>query len=451
MAPKFLVQKSVLSFFFFFFFFVFFFFFFLVFFFGRDELRDQLNAQLSAFRSLLHSHVGPNSFVSLDVSVFGSSASSSSSSSSVLGPGSSGDGSLQSLSSAVSAGGGAPIAALPAVTALLPQTSSFYGMVDPLARMDFVMRVNALERLAELRSKHFDEAHLEDVTEIKRLETLPTQKRVRDALLGEIRKQVAVASSADPQVLRRPLVEGKAGAGGSQDEARVKQRRFLAAVLSNARMFQTRRLDKVRMGKDLQVHLLKLSDTAERRKKMEEERQEQQRVQLLRMGDEEGYLKMLQTKKNARLEMLLQQTADFMNKIANLVKMEKDMSLASDLRAAEEEQKREEELERKRLLEEQERERLEREKSEEFDSADEGKKSKAAASASEGAAAAAAASVVAEAPAAAPERKDYATTNQSYMASTHTVQESVTQPKMLKFGNLREYQLKVFGSFFFFF
>lgn len=216
---------------------------------------------------------------------------------------------------------------------------------------------------------------------------------------------------------------------------------------SNARAFQTMRYNKVKTGKELQLQLLKLNESSEKRKKADEERQARERVQMLRQGDEEGYLRMLKNKKNARLEMLLQQTADFMNKIASMVQLEKDRAfveetrgLARDRRAAEEEQKREEELERQRLLEEQEREKLEREKSEEFDSEDKEKDKK---DEGEEKNVKEAEAVVAMAPVQEAPRKDYATTNQSYMASTHTVQESVAlQPKMLKFGTLREYQLK---------
>ncbi len=113
---------------------------------------------------------------------------------------------------------------------------------------------------------------------------------------------------------------------------------------------------------------LRLSETSARRKQLEEERQARDRVQMLRQGDEEGYLKMLQSKKNARLESLLQQTADFMEKIASMVQLEKNRAfaeeareLARDRKTAEQEQKKEEELERVRQKEEEERLRKEEE------------------------------------------------------------------------------------------
>lgn len=42
---------------------------------------------------------------------------------------------------------------------------------------------------------------------------------------------------------------------------------------------------------------------------------------MLREGDEEGYLSLLQKKKDARLEMLLQQTADFLSRIGSMVEL----------------------------------------------------------------------------------------------------------------------------------
>ncbi len=77
------------------------------------------------------------------------------------------------------------------------------------------------------------------------------------------------------------------------------------------------RNNQVKQGKIKKAVLVYHSNT-ERERKKEEERRERERMQKLMQEDEEGYRKLLDTKKDKRLVYLLQQTDEY---VANLTGM----------------------------------------------------------------------------------------------------------------------------------
>ena len=196
-----------------------------------------------------------------------------------------------------------------------------------------VLRTGRRARSAQLRATPVGSGPTPDsvglVAELLANEAWPVQKRIRESIQQEVQKSLVLAATAEVSLFGRPLVPSAQGSEvDEQEQAMRKQRLFLSAVTLNARQFQRRRDSQLSERRQLTQRLQRDWGRAERRKQQETVDAERNRLRMLREGDEEGYLALLQEKKNDRLEMLLQQTADFMNKISEMVQVEKDRAQA---------------------------------------------------------------------------------------------------------------------------
>jgi ATP-dependent helicase STH1/SNF2 len=141
--------------------------------------------------------------------------------------------------------------------------------------------------------------------------------------------------------------------------------------------------------------ILKYHQNKEKREQIRREREERELLQALKANDEEAYLRLLETKKNERLKLLLDQTDQYLREIGAAVEKEQEMDEEEWIRLGD-----------KTVKQDKSRDKLkdkEKEKMKEIEKPDEHK---------------------------------------PYFQKIHKIQEEIKeQPKLLTGGTLKEYQL----------
>ena len=96
------------------------------------------------------------------------------------------------------------------------------------------------------------------------------------------------------------------------------------AIIEHSKNFKEfNRLNIMKIGK-MAKGVMNWHSNTERIQKKEQERLEKERLKLLMAEDEEGYLKLLNEKKDKRLVYLLSQTDEYINSLTQLVKDHQD-------------------------------------------------------------------------------------------------------------------------------
>lgn len=168
-----------------------------------------------------------------------------------------------------------------------------------------------------------------------------------------------------------------------EERRRRKSVEFLKALLNHReelfRFHRNRRQDLIRMSRFVKQQV----DIADSRREKDEVKAEAQRIRALRENDMEAYTKLVQETKNDRLQFLLSETDAYIESINAMIQQQRDANTTHSIQSASD-----------------------------------------------------IASDIANSSSAA-----FSSSSKNYMSNTHRVVESVMQPRMLKGGDLKEYQL----------
>jgi SNF2 family DNA or RNA helicase len=103
-----------------------------------------------------------------------------------------------------------------------------------------------------------------------------------------------------------------------------RHRDFINAVLNHAQRFKDFHANKVSGLKRVTKQLEKWTATKDKRAAIAKEREDKERLSLLKRNDEAAYLAMLQRSKNERLTKLIGQTDEYLRQIGELVEKQQE-------------------------------------------------------------------------------------------------------------------------------
>ncbi|OLY82644.1 Chromatin structure-remodeling complex subunit snf21 [Smittium mucronatum] len=197
----------------------------------------------------------------------------------------------------------------------------------------FEARKLALER--QLESDLKDEDRLKKLVEIKSLNLLEKQKKLRNDIINGLKQNVHISNSSERASLRRAKkqslreareIEKLERQQRAENERLKKQKHAdqLAAIVNHGRDLvlyqrsQSQRMSK--LGKAVQQFHAHI----EREEQKRQERISRERLQALRADDEEAYLKLIDQSKETRITHLLQQTNQYLNSLTLAVKLQQE-------------------------------------------------------------------------------------------------------------------------------
>ncbi|CAF4478593.1 unnamed protein product, partial [Rotaria sp. Silwood2] len=190
---------------------------------------------------------------------------------------------------------------------------------------------NRLQELEHMPANMNAELRTRALIELKSLKLLQFQKQLRSEVLNTMKKDTLIETTLNPRAYKRPkrhqLREARSTEYNErQRKLEIKQRKhakhqeFLNAILTHARDFREyhRRytMATMRMNKSIQAYFA----NNERELIKEKKRQERERLITLMNNDEEGYRKLVDEKKDARLALLLSQTDAYIDSLKQLVR-----------------------------------------------------------------------------------------------------------------------------------
>lgn len=234
---------------------------------------------------------------------------------------------------------------------------------------------------------------------LKQLAFVELQRRVRQHVATELHNMDIPDDDdditlSDNKRSRRATKERRSAVADEDARRMHKQRQFLDKVIQHSKDFKEWHLARGQKAKKVARSVVTYHNNQEKRLQQQREREEKERMRALKANNEEEYLKLLEKTKNERLQQLLSQTNEYLDKISALVKKEKET----------------------RQDDENEEGQKGGETSEEGDSERKEKKDSNGSTS--------------------------VTTGNTYYTSAHTIQETITtQPDLLEGGELKPYQL----------
>lgn len=171
--------------------------------------------------------------------------------------------------------------------------------------------------------------------ELKALKLLEFQKQLRHEIVSCMRADTTLETALNPkaykrckrQTLREARITEKMERQQKQEAERKKRQKhleYLNAVIEHSKNFKEfHRSNVARVGKMAKA-VINWHTNTERIQKKEQERLEKERIKLLMAEDEEGYRKLVNEKKDKRLQYLLQQTDDYIESLTKLVREHQD-------------------------------------------------------------------------------------------------------------------------------
>ncbi|CAF1606035.1 unnamed protein product, partial [Adineta ricciae] len=189
-------------------------------------------------------------------------------------------------------------------------------------------RIHELEHMPANMSS---ELRTRALIELKSLKLLQFQKQIRHEVLNTTKKDTFIQTALNPRAYKRPKRHQLREARTTEQHERqrkleIKQRKvdkhqkLLQAILTHAGDFREyhRRyaMTTTRMSKAVQSYFA----NTERELIKERERQEKERLKRLMNEDEDGYRKLVDEKKHARLALLLSQTDTYIDNLKQLVR-----------------------------------------------------------------------------------------------------------------------------------
>eukprot|EP01103_Thecamoeba_quadrilineata_P008119 TRINITY_DN178_c0_g1_i2.p1 TRINITY_DN178_c0_g1~~TRINITY_DN178_c0_g1_i2.p1 ORF type:complete len:1284 (-),score=358.01 TRINITY_DN178_c0_g1_i2:29-3343(-) len=217
---------------------------------------------------------------------------------------------------------------------------------------------------------------IKSLIEMKSLNLLQLQKKLKKGVGQELRTVVSYASTCEElayqrkkslresKVNERQELSSKTQGAATEEIEKKAHREFLEAVVRHQREFKEFHLGNQQRTKKITRALISYHSNRERKELQKKEKDQKERLRLLKMQDETAYLNLLEEAKNERLKLLIQQTEEFLNKLGAQIEEERGRLLHAD--KVEEEKAKAKEKEKKEKEREKEMEKQkEKEKKEE--------------------------------------------------------------------------------------
>ena len=192
-----------------------------------------------------------------------------------------------------------------------------------------------MKELQNLPSNLPEDLRIKAITELRALRLVSFQKKLRQEVVGCMRRDSTLETSLNPKLYKRTKKQGLRDARQTEklekqqkleQEKKKKQKHqeYLTAILQHAKEFKE-------YHRNIQAKISKVNKAVatyhantEREQKKEQERIEKERMRRLMAEDEEGYRKLIDQKKDKRLAFLLSQTDEYIKNLTEMVMQHKN-------------------------------------------------------------------------------------------------------------------------------
>ena len=175
-----------------------------------------------------------------------------------------------------------------------------------------------------------EDVRIKAMTELRALRLVSFQKKLRQEVVGCMRRDSTLETSLNPKLYKRTKRQGLRDARlteklekqqklEQEKKKKQKHQEYLTAILQHAKEFKE--YHRNIQGKISKVNkaVATYHANTEREQKKEQERIEKERMRRLMAEDEEGYRKLIDQKKDKRLAFLLSQTDEYINNLTEMV------------------------------------------------------------------------------------------------------------------------------------
>ena len=180
-----------------------------------------------------------------------------------------------------------------------------------------------------------DDIRIKAATELKALHLIEFQKKLRQEIVGCMRRDSTLETAENPKLYKRTKRQGLKDARlteklekqqklEQEKKRKQKHQEYLTAILQHAKEFKE--YHRNIQGKISKVNkaVATYHANTEREQKKEQERIEKERMRRLMAEDEEGYRKLIDQKKDKRLAFLLSQTDEYIKNLTEMVMQHKN-------------------------------------------------------------------------------------------------------------------------------
>ena len=192
-----------------------------------------------------------------------------------------------------------------------------------------------MKELQNLPSNMPEDLRIKAMTELRALRLVSFQKKLRQEVVGCMRRDSTLETSLNPKLYKRTKKQGLRDARlteklekqqklEQEKKKKQKHQEYLTAILQHAKEFKE-------YHRNIQAKISKVNKAVatyhantEREQKKEQERIEKERMRRLMAEDEEGYRKLIDQKKDKRLAFLLSQTDEYIKNLTEMVMQHKN-------------------------------------------------------------------------------------------------------------------------------
>lgn len=192
-----------------------------------------------------------------------------------------------------------------------------------------------IKELQNLPANIPDDLRVKALTELRALRLVHFQKKLRQEVVGCMRRDATLETALNPKLYKRTKRQGLRDARlteklekqqklDQEKKKKQKHQEYLNAVLQHAKDFKE--YHRNMQGKISKVNkaVATYHANTEREQKKEQERIEKERMRRLMAEDEEGYRKLIDQKKDKRLAFLLSQTDEYIKNLTEMVMQHKN-------------------------------------------------------------------------------------------------------------------------------
>ena len=192
-----------------------------------------------------------------------------------------------------------------------------------------------IKELQNLPANLPEDLRVKALTELRALRLVHFQKKLRQEVVGCMRRDATLETALNPKLYKRTKRQGLRDARlteklekqqkmDQEKKKKQKHQEYLNAVLQHAKDFKE--YHRNMQGKISKVNkaVATYHANTEREQKKEQERIEKERMRRLMAEDEEGYRKLIDQKKDKRLAFLLSQTDEYIKNLTEMVMQHKN-------------------------------------------------------------------------------------------------------------------------------
>ncbi|KAK4337108.1 hypothetical protein RND71_043426 [Anisodus tanguticus] len=192
-----------------------------------------------------------------------------------------------------------------------------------------------MKELQNLPANLPEDLMVKAMTELRALRLVSFQKKLRNEVVGCMRRDSTLETALNPKLYKRTKRQGLRDARlteklekqqklDQEKKKKQKHQEYLNAILQHAKEFKE-------YHRNIQAKISKVNKAVatyhantEREQKKEQERIEKERMRRLMAEDEEGYRKLIDQKKDKRLAFLLSQTDEYIKNLTEMVMQHKN-------------------------------------------------------------------------------------------------------------------------------